>query len=68
MLGFGPHRVYDAHGCPTARLSDLDSLYRLLENLPDRVREFPKHVGPTRAIVERDRQRVAREIGLEALR
>ena len=38
MLGFGPHLVYDGHGCPTTRLGDLDSLYGLLESLPDRIR------------------------------
>lgn len=149
MLGFGPHLVFDGHGCPAARLGDLDALYRLLDSLPDRIRmtkimppyvfrhgiggrasegvsgfvliaeshisvhtfparkyvnvdifscedfdvedallalrqafaprrvewklldrgrEFPKQIGPTRAIVARDRLLVAREIGLEASR
>lgn len=84
MLGFGPHLVYDAHGCPTARLGDLyscenfeveDALAAPREafaprrvdwKLLDLGREFPKRIGPTRAIVERDRRLVAREIGLEA--
>jgi S-adenosylmethionine decarboxylase len=147
MLGFGPHLIFDGHGCPAARLGDFGALYRLLDGLPDRIRmtkimppyvfrhgvagesseglsgfvliaeshvsihtfptrkfvnvdifscenfdvedalaalreafapkrvdwklldrgrEFPKHIGPTRAIVERDRRQVARGIGLEA--
>ncbi len=149
MLGFGPHLVFDGHGCPAARLGDLHALYGLLDSLPDRIRmtkimppyvfrhgvagqaseglsgfvliaeshisvhtfparrfvnvdifscehfdvedvllvlreafaprrvdwklldrgrEFPKQIGPTRSIVERDRLLVAREIGLEASR
>ena len=36
--------------------------------LLDRGREFPKHIGPSRAIVERHRRLVARGIGLEASR
>jgi S-adenosylmethionine decarboxylase len=36
--------------------------------LLDRGREFPKHIGSTRAIVERDRRLVARGVGLEASR
>ena len=36
--------------------------------LLDRGREFPKQIGPTRAIVARDRQMVARGLGLEASR
>ena len=36
--------------------------------LLDRGLEFPKHIGPVRAILERDRRLVAREIGLEASR
>jgi S-adenosylmethionine decarboxylase len=36
--------------------------------LLDRGREFPKQIGPTRAIVERDRRIVARGLGLEASR
>ena len=35
--GFGPHLLFDGYGCPEARLSDLDSLYSLLEGLPDRI-------------------------------
>ncbi len=149
MLGFGPHLVFDGYGCPSARLGDLDSLYGLLNSLPDRIgmtkimppyvfrhgdageaseglsgfvliaeshisvhtfpmrrfmnadifscenfdvedtllvlresfaprrvdwklvdrgREFPRHIGPARAIVERDRRVVARGVGLEASR
>jgi S-adenosylmethionine decarboxylase len=36
--------------------------------LLDRGREFPKHIGPARVIVERDRRLVASGIGLEASR
>ena len=36
--------------------------------LLDRGREFPKHIGSTRAIVERDRRLVAGDLGLEASR
>jgi S-adenosylmethionine decarboxylase len=36
--------------------------------LLDRGREFPKHIGSTRAIVERDRRLIARGLGLEAPR
>src|SRR5438105_14724412 len=34
-VGFGPHLVFDGHGCPRARLDDLDRLYSLLHSLPD---------------------------------
>lgn len=37
MTGFGPHLVYDGYGCPSARLEDLQGLYRLLDELPDRI-------------------------------
>ena len=36
--------------------------------LLDRGLEFPKHIGPSRTIVERDRRLVARGLGLEASR
>ena len=36
-LGFGPHLVFDAKGCPRERLADLDGLYALLDQLPDRI-------------------------------
>jgi S-adenosylmethionine decarboxylase len=36
-VGFGPHLVFDGHGCPAARLRDLSALYALLEGLPDRI-------------------------------
>jgi S-adenosylmethionine decarboxylase len=35
--GFGPHLVFDGHGCPAERLSDLDGLYALLDRLPDQI-------------------------------
>jgi S-adenosylmethionine decarboxylase len=37
MTGFGPHLIYDGYGCPSARLEDLQGLYRLLDELPDRI-------------------------------
>jgi S-adenosylmethionine decarboxylase len=37
MNGFGPHLVYDGYGCPSARLEDLQGLYSLLDELPDRI-------------------------------
>lgn len=37
MVGFGPHLLYQAYGCPSARLEDLDGLYGLLEQMPDRI-------------------------------
>jgi S-adenosylmethionine decarboxylase len=36
-LGFGPHLVFDGFDCPLNRLVDLDSLYQLLDGLPDRI-------------------------------
>ena len=38
MTGFGPHLIYDGYGCPSSRLEDLQGLYRLLDELPDRIR------------------------------
>jgi len=38
MVGFGPHLLYQAYGCPASRLEDLEGLYRLLEDVPDRIR------------------------------
>ena len=37
MLGFGPHLVFDGHGCPASRLGGVESLYRILDGLPDRI-------------------------------
>ncbi len=37
MTGFGPHLIYDGYGCPSPRLEDLQGLYRLLDELPDRI-------------------------------
>lgn len=36
-MGFGPHLLFDASGCPTGRLADLGGLYTLLDGLPDRI-------------------------------
>ena len=38
VLGFGPHLLYQAHGCSVSRLEDLNGLYELLEGMPDRIR------------------------------
>ncbi|HET9327938.1 MAG TPA: S-adenosylmethionine decarboxylase [Candidatus Eisenbacteria bacterium] len=38
MVGFGPHLLYQAYGCPATRLDDLGRLYQLLEGMPDRIR------------------------------
>jgi S-adenosylmethionine decarboxylase len=148
-LGFGPHLALDGYRCPVARLSNLDRIYELLDQLPDRIgmtkimppyvfrhqekdpargglsgfvliaeshisvhtfparrfvnvdvfscepfdvqvvlvelrrafqpgrmewklldrgREFPKHVGQTRAVIAHDRWQVARTLGLEVSR
>jgi S-adenosylmethionine decarboxylase len=37
MVGFGPHLLYQAHGCPGARLEDLHGLYDLLDQMPERI-------------------------------
>ena len=37
MVGFGPHLLYQAYGCPTSRLEDLDGLYDLLDEMPSRI-------------------------------
>ena len=37
MVGFGPHLLYQASGCPPSRLDELSGLYRLLERMPDRI-------------------------------
>lgn len=34
-VGFGPHLVFDGHGCPRTRLDDVGQLYHLLHRLPD---------------------------------
>ena len=36
-VGFGPHLVFDGHGCAAARLRDVGFLYRFLERLPDEI-------------------------------
>jgi len=32
--GFGPHMMLDCYGCPREKLSDLDLIYKLLDELP----------------------------------
>jgi S-adenosylmethionine decarboxylase len=38
MTGFGPHLMLDGYGCDRARLEDLDLVYRILDELPGRIR------------------------------
>jgi S-adenosylmethionine decarboxylase len=38
MVGFGPHLLYQAYGCPAPRLDDLGGLYELLDQMPSRIR------------------------------
>ena len=81
MLGFDPHhhlrrRRYvnvDIFPCQNSAVEDARAasrealaLRRLDWQLLDRGRRFPKHIGPARAVVARDRRLVAREAGLEA--
>ncbi|HEY3215357.1 MAG TPA: adenosylmethionine decarboxylase [Candidatus Eisenbacteria bacterium] len=35
--GFGPHLMLDGYGCDKAKLEDLNLIYRILEELPDRI-------------------------------
>ena len=37
-VGFGPHLVFDGHGCPARRLDDLARIYGLLDRLPDQIK------------------------------
>ena len=37
IVGFGPHLLYQAHGCPGARLENLHGLYDLLDQMPERI-------------------------------
>ena len=37
MSGFGPHLMLDGYGCDRTRLEDLNLIYRILEELPDRI-------------------------------
>src|SRR5438105_5072267 len=51
-VGFGPHLVFDGHGCPRGRLDDLDQLYTLLHHMPDDIgmtRIMPPYVFRHRA-------------------
>jgi S-adenosylmethionine decarboxylase len=36
-VGFGPHLVFHGFRCPASRLDDLGHLYRLLDELPERI-------------------------------
>jgi S-adenosylmethionine decarboxylase len=38
MTGFGPHLMLDGYGCAKAKLEDLDLVYRILDELPGRIR------------------------------
>ncbi|MBI5168829.1 MAG: adenosylmethionine decarboxylase [Candidatus Eisenbacteria bacterium] len=37
MTGFGPHLMLDGYGCDKERLTDLNLIYRILEELPARI-------------------------------
>ena len=37
MPGYGPHLMVDGHGCDKERLTDLNLIYRVLEELPARI-------------------------------
>jgi len=37
MVGFGPHLMLDGYGCDMARLQDLNLVYRILDDLPNRI-------------------------------
>ncbi|MFN8586311.1 MAG: adenosylmethionine decarboxylase [Candidatus Eisenbacteria bacterium] len=37
MPGYGPHLMVDGYGCDKERLTDLNLLYRVLEELPARI-------------------------------
>jgi len=37
MTGYGPHLLLDGYGCDKERLTDLNLVYRVLEELPARI-------------------------------
>ena len=37
MIGFGPHLMLDGYGCDKKKLRDLNLIYRILDDLPDRI-------------------------------
>src|SRR3989442_14172196 len=37
MIGFGPHLMLDGYGCDKKKLQDLNLIYRILDQLPDRI-------------------------------
>ena len=37
MVGFGPHLMLDGYGCDKKKLQDLNLVYRILDDLPERI-------------------------------
>jgi len=37
MVGFGPHLMLDGYGCDKKKLQDLNLIYRILDDLPERI-------------------------------
>ncbi len=37
MIGFGPHLMLDGYGCDKKKLQDLNLIYRILDELPNRI-------------------------------
>jgi len=37
MIGFGPHLMLDGYGCDKKKIQDLNLIYRILDELPDRI-------------------------------
>ena len=37
MTGFGPHLMLDGYGCDMSKLRDLNLVYKILEELPNRI-------------------------------
>lgn len=47
QYGFGPHLMLDLYGCPKEKLSDLNFVLDILDNLPDKIgmtKISPPHV------------------------
>jgi S-adenosylmethionine decarboxylase len=36
--GFGPHLMLDCYGCPEEKLSDVDFIFGILDNFPDKIK------------------------------
>jgi S-adenosylmethionine decarboxylase len=82
MLGFGPHLVFDGHGCPATRPGSVEALDGVLDGLPERIGmtkimppnvfrhgvagEGSEGVSGFVLIAESHRRTVARSVGLEA--